>query len=190
MRPLSTLLIVAITLLARPSAGVSQPTPRLEIDGTIQAVDCAAQQLTIGGESGTAVLQSTLATLIDVDGQPQPLCALQQFVGAPATVSIVPASGQLMIGRLTVRTAAAASPPASPVPALVGAVLGTLVVAGLAYLLVQGANGALYRYPYYGPYRQTYYQPSYRPYVGPLRPMMTYGPYRRCRDHTWSQWCY
>ena len=210
MRSLSTLLIVLLTLLGIAPAGEAQPTARVQLEGTIQAVDCNAQQLTLQSGSGTTVVQSTLATVIRVDGESTPLCSLEPYIGAPVTVSLVPVGGQFMIAQLTVHSAPAAPPPvpyagapapppvpytpvpqmSSPAPTIAGAVLGTIMVGGLVYLLVRGANGAFYRYPYYGQYRPIYYQPSYRPYVGPLRPTLTYGPYRRCRDRTWSQWCY
>jgi hypothetical protein len=53
----------------------------------------------------------------------------------------------------------------SPVP-IWGVVLGTIIVAGLLYLLVHGPDGAYYRYPYYGQYYGYYYHSSYRPYTG------------------------
>jgi hypothetical protein len=52
----------------------------------------------------------------------------------------------------------------SPVP-LWGIVLGTIIVAGLLYLLVHGPDGVYYRYPYYGEYYRYYYRPEYRPYT-------------------------
>jgi hypothetical protein len=72
--------------------------------------------------------------------------------------------------------------PAYAYPWVAGAVLGTIVVGSLAYLLVRGASGYLYRYPYYGPYYRYYYRPAYRPYYGPYR----YAPaYRWCG----GSWC-
>src|SRR6266852_3922437 len=53
----------------------------------------------------------------------------------------------------------------SPVP-IWGIVLGTIIVAGLLYLVVHGPDGVYYRYPYYGEYYQSYYRPEYRPYTG------------------------
>ncbi len=53
----------------------------------------------------------------------------------------------------------------SPVP-IWGVVLGTIVVAGLIYLIVHGPDGVYYRYPYYGEYYHYYYRPEYRPYAG------------------------
>jgi hypothetical protein len=54
---------------------------------------------------------------------------------------------------------------AAPVP-IWGIVLGTVIVAGLLYLVVHGPDGGYYRYPYYGEYYQHYYHPEYRPYTG------------------------
>jgi hypothetical protein len=69
---------------------------------------------------------------------------------------------------------------------IAGVVLGTIIVAGLVYLLVRGAGGYLYRYPYYGPYYRYYYRPYYRPYFGPYR----YAPaYRWCPGYRGGYWC-
>jgi len=166
----------------------------------IQAVDCDAQELTLAGPSGTVVLRSALATVVRIDGGLASLCALEPFVGAPATVSVLPVGGQFVIAQLDASAPAAApappqaapyAPPPGPAPAIVGAVLGTVQFGGRVFLLVQAAGGALYRYPYYGPYYRAYYGPTYRPYAGPYRyaPAYTYGPYRRCPDGTRSQWC-
>jgi hypothetical protein len=53
-------------------------------------------------------------------------------------------------------------------PSLAGAVLGTIVVGGLTYLLAHGLYG-YYRYPYYGAYYHYYYRPAYHPYYGSFR---------------------
>lgn len=82
--------------------------------------------------------------------------------------------------------------PAYYAPPLVGVVLGTIVVAGLVYILVRHPSGYLYRYPYYGHYYNVYYRPVYRPYYGPLlyRPAYVYGPYRQCPGlRAWGYWC-
>jgi len=182
----------------------------VQLRGTIQAVDCDAQQLVLAGPSGATVLRSVLATVVRVNGAIASLCALTPFVGSPATVSVLAVGGQFVIAQLDVSApvgasappqAAAyapssvpvptASQPPGPAPALAGAVLGTVQLGGRVFLLVQAASGVLYRYPYYGPYYRAYYAPTYRPYAGPYQyaPAFTYGPYRRCPDRTWSQWC-
>jgi len=88
-------------------------------------------------------------------------------------VVLIPALGLAGVG------AAQAQPlQVSPVP-IWGVVLGTIVVAGLLYLLVHGPDGAYYRYPYYGEYYQHYYRPSYRPYMGyylAFAPVVTVAP--------------
>ena len=53
----------------------------------------------------------------------------------------------------------------SPVP-IWGIVLGTIIVAGLLFLLVHGPDGGYYRYPYYGEYYGYYQRSYYRPYTG------------------------
>jgi hypothetical protein len=69
-------------------------------------------------------------------------------------------------------------PGAAPVP-IWGIVLGTVVVAGLLYLMVHGPDGGYYRYPYYGEYYRHYYHREYRPYVGyypAASPLVTAAP--------------
>lgn len=75
-------------------------------------------------------------------------------------IILVPALGLAGIGQ-----AQAQSLQPAPVP-IWGVVLGTVLVAGLLYLIVHGPDGGYYRYPYYGGYYRTYYRPGYRPYTG------------------------
>src|SRR5262249_32025556 len=93
---------------------------------------------------------------------------------------------ELLATRIDVLGPAAAAPPPvvafpepvpvpEPVPAdvsplpVVGIVLGTIVVAGLIYLLTHDRDH-YYRYPYYGAYYRHYYRPEFRPYLGPPPP--------------------
>jgi hypothetical protein len=80
-----------------------------------------------------------------------------------------------------------AYPAPYPYPSIAGVVLGTIVVGGLLYLLVRGASGYLYRYPYYGSYYRHYYRPYYAPYLGLYR----YAPaYRWCPGYRhYGAWC-
>lgn len=88
--------------------------------------------------------------------------------GSIVRIPIALALGLLLIpalGLAGVGHAQAQAPDASPVP-IWGVVLGTVVVAGLLYLMVHGPDGHYYRYPYYGEYYRHYYHPEYRPYAG------------------------
>jgi hypothetical protein len=75
-------------------------------------------------------------------------------------VLLLPALGVAGIGHAEAQPLAV-----SPVP-IWGVVIGTIVVAGLVYLLVHAPDGRYYRYPYYGDYYRHYYNPRYRPYLG------------------------
>jgi len=75
-------------------------------------------------------------------------------------VVLIPSLGLADVGQAQAQPLSA-----SPVP-IWGIVLGTIVIAGLLYLIVHGPDGGYYRYPYYGAYYQYYYRPWYRPYYG------------------------
>jgi hypothetical protein len=77
---------------------------------------------------------------------------------------LIPALGLAGIGHAEGQVVAVAVV-AAPVP-IWGVVLGTVLVAGLLYLIVHGPDGHYYRYPYYGEYYRHYYHPEYRPYTG------------------------
>ena len=68
-------------------------------------------------------------------------------------------------------------------PAIVGVVLGIVVVGSLEYIVTGDADGHLYRYPYYGPYRRHYYRAAYRPYVGPYVTAYWSAPVRQGDRH-------
>ncbi|HLW58553.1 MAG TPA: hypothetical protein VKV57_01370 [bacterium] len=75
-------------------------------------------------------------------------------------VILIPALGLAGVGQSQAQTLQV-----SPVP-IWGLVLGTIIVAGLLYLVVHSPDGGYYRYPYYGEYYHHYYRPQYRPYTG------------------------
>ena len=75
-------------------------------------------------------------------------------------VILIPALGLAGVGQALAQPVLV-----SPVP-IWGIVLGTIIVAGLLYLLVHGPDGVYYRYPYYGEYYRYYYRSEYRPYTG------------------------
>jgi hypothetical protein len=186
---------VLMVLLAFTDVGQAQPPQTVAVQGTIRAVDCQANTVTLDTAGGPVVYRAAASAAIIVNSAGVPLCALQQYTGASANVWVTAIQSELVITRIdAVGQAYAPSQPApyapapypyqapgySPPPAyyappLVGVVLGTIVVAGLVYLLVRHSSGGLYRYPYYGPYYRNYYRPIYRPYYGPLRYAPAYG---------------
>lgn len=206
-------LVLSLGLAAPGESQSGQPDFTVQFKTTLQAVDCDGQQLTLAGPGASTVVQSTLGTVIHVDGAVTPFCSLSPLVGAPATAWVIARGGQIVLVQLDVVSGAAPVPappvqpdpgapspvPAAPSPADPPAynsapsgaavVLGTVIVGGLLYLILQSADGAYYRYPYSGPYGDP--RPAYRPYAGPYIgvPGYTYGPYRRCHDGTYSHWC-
>lgn len=156
-------------------AGTGQAQSSVQVQGIIEAVDCQAQTLVLTGAGASNTIVTAPYTAVLVDSASVPFCALQQYVGAPATVWLLATGSEFVATRIDVAAASVAVPPppeSPPAPAIAslpiaGIVLGTIIVAGLVYLLVRDGYGHYYRYPYYGPYYHYYYRPWYRPYVGP-----------------------
>jgi hypothetical protein len=196
MRRAIAVLAGVVLLLGLPGPGRAQTS--VEVEGTIQAVDCAAQSVVLSRSGGSNVVNTGPYTAVLLNSTSVSLCALKDYIGAYATAWLIAQENTFTATRIDVYVSAAPAPPSPapvpayvPVPSLAGVVLGTIVVAGLVYLLVRGHDGRLYHYPYYGPYYRTYYRPAYRPYSGPLlgAPAYHYGSYRHCPNGAWSQWC-
>lgn len=221
-RGVVVLIGVFVALLGLSDVGQTQPPASVQVQGTIRSVDCYAQSVTLDSGGGTGVYRAAGAATIRVNSLTVPVCALQQYLGAPATIWLTASGNELLITRMDVAAQTYAPPatyapapypttypepypatypapypypaavPAYGPPPLVGIVLGTVIVAGLVYLLVRHPSGALFRYPYYGHYYRHYYRPVYQPYYGPLRyaPAYVYGPYRWCPyNRAWGYWC-
>jgi hypothetical protein len=221
MRGIAIFLGVLTALLGLSDVGQAQPPASVQVQGTIRAVDCNAQAVTLDTGGGSGVYRAAGGASITINSVGAPLCALQQYPGTPATVWLTASGNELLITRLDAAGQAYASapppayapapysypapaptyyppapypypapaptyyppapysyPPPAPyydAPPLAGVVLGTIIVAGLVYLLVRHSSGHFYRYPYYGSYYRHYYRPYYRPYYGPLRFAPAYG---------------
>ncbi len=165
-------------------AGVGQAQSAIQVQGTIQAVDCQAQTVVLSAPDGSNTIDAADYTAVLVNSTSVPFCSLEGYVGASATAWLISAGDQFSATQIDVTTPVAIAPaPASseivsPLP-IVGAVLGTIVVAGLIYLLVHGPDNEYYRYPYYGAYYRHYYRPEYRPYTGSypaVAPIITVAP--------------
>ena len=186
MRKATALLLgVLLPLLGLPEIGQAQSS--VQIQGTIEAVDCQGQTFVLGGAGGTNTVAAEAYTPVLINSASVPFCALQQYIGAPATVWLVASGSQFVATRIDVVGEAAVIPPPPPVEAevasdplpIAGIVLGTIIVARLLYLLAHDHDGGYYRYPYYGPYYRHYYRAEYRAFAGPyprLAPIITPPP--------------
>ena len=165
---IAIVLCVALPLLGMSGIASAQSSA-VNIQGTIDAVDCQAQTMVIDTENGQQTFATSDNAFTNVDSANLPFCSLEGYIGAPATVWLAPENSQLVVTEVNVTGPVPTAPPAaagvSPLP-IWGAVLGTVVVAGLLYLVTRGPDGNYYRYPYYGAYYHRYYNTGYRPYTG------------------------
>ncbi len=158
----ATIIVTLLACLGLADIGNAQVPQALQIQGTIQAVDCQAQQLTLNTSGGTTTLQSTGQTAIFVPGGLTQLCSLQAFIGAPAAVLVTPSDNQFILNRVDVGAPQAASQPAlQAAPATgetpgasstAGIILGGLLLGGLAYLLLNNSNANNNSYAPAGPH--------------------------------------
>ncbi|HET8998211.1 MAG TPA: hypothetical protein VFP86_01045 [bacterium] len=171
----ATALLLGVLLPLLGLSGIGNAQSAVQLQGTIQAVDCQAQTIVVSGPGGTNTVPVAPNTPVLVNSTSVPFCALQQYIGAPASVWLAAYGNEFVATRIDVVGEAAVVPPpyvapveevsADPLP-IVGIVLGTIAVAGLIFLLTHDRDDHYYRYPYYGSYYRYYYRPEYRPYFG------------------------
>ncbi len=153
-------------------SGIGHAQSSVQIQGTIQAVDCQAQTVVLSGPSASNTIAAGPYTAVLVNSTSVPFCSLQQYLGASATAWLLASGNEFVATRIDVVAQVYVAPPppavvVEPLP-IEGIVLGTIIVAGLVFLLARDYDGHYYRYPYYGPYYHYYYRPKYRPYFGPV----------------------
>jgi hypothetical protein len=167
----TVVLLACLGLAGTANAQAQQP---LQLQGTIQAVDCPAQQLTLYTSGGPATLQVTGQTAIFLNGTPTSLCSLQASIGAPATGLVVPSGSEFVLGQIDVGTPQDAAPPAPAsveVPgasSLVGVAFGAFLLGGLVSLIAQSAASSAHQYS---------------------APPRSYRPDSRCPRDARTQWC-
>ena len=157
---------VLVPLLGLAGVGSAQST--VPIEGVIQAVDCQGGTLDLATPDNVDTIAVAPFTAVFVESQTVSLCDLQPYVGSAATIWVVPNGNEFVATRIETTGQGMGAPvqqeTVSPLP-IVGAVLGTIVVGGLIYLIVRDGD-QYYRYPYYGEYYHYYYNAGYRPYYG------------------------
>ena len=168
---MKTLVAIALSL-ALPFAGLTgtaSAQSAVEIHGGIAAVDCQTQTVVVNTVDGQQMYAAAGDAYAEVDSTDLPLCGLEGYVGAPATVWLMASGNRLVVTAVDVTGPVAVAPVTAEVVAplpIWGVVLGTVVVTGLLYLVVHGPDSGYYLYPYYGAYYRHYYHPWYRHYAG------------------------
>jgi len=161
---------VSATLPFLGLSGVASAQSAVNVQGTIAAVDCQRQTMSVETANGRQTFAASGNAFTNVDATNLPFCSLEGYVGAPATVWLALGdNNQLLVTEVNVTGPVATAPATTEVVStlpLWGIVLGTVVDAGLLYLVTRGPDGNYYRYPYYGGYYRHYYHSGYRPYTG------------------------
>jgi hypothetical protein len=170
----ATALVVGTLLALLGLSGTGQAQSSVQVQGTLQAVDCQAQTVVLTGPGSSNTIAAASYTAVLVNSTSVPFCSLTQYVGAPATAWLVATGSEFVATRIDVVGQVAVAPvyPVAPATTVVeplpieGIVLGTIIIAGLLFLLARDDDDHFYRYPYYGRYHDHYYRPEYRPYRG------------------------
>jgi hypothetical protein len=93
-----------LAILIMPGIGWAQGTTFV-VQGTIQAVDCQTNTLTLNAADGSHVFPAAPNTAVFVDSASASFCTLQQYVGSKATVWVTANGNQLIAGRVDVTIA-------------------------------------------------------------------------------------
>ena len=171
----ATALVVGTLLAVLGLPGTGQAQSSVQVQGTLQAVDCGAQIVVLSSPGNSNTIAAASYTAVLVNSTSVPFCSLTQYVGAPASAWLVATGSEFVATRIDVVGQVAVAPvvPVAPVTVveeplpIEGIVLGTIFVAGLLFLLTRDDDDHFYRYPYYGRYYHHYYRPEYQPYRGP-----------------------
>ncbi|HET7263233.1 MAG TPA: hypothetical protein VFL28_01085, partial [bacterium] len=174
---IAVVIAVFVSLLGLNGVGHAQTAA--EIQGTLETVDCQNGAVTtLDALGNTETVYASDSTAVAVESSSVDFCSLNGYVGAPVDAWVVPYDNEFVATQIDVTgpvpVLAATQTAVAPMP-IVGAVLGTILVGGLLYLLAHD-SAAYYRYPYYGAYYHHYYSASYRPYTGwyPASPPIIY----------------
>jgi len=137
----------------------------VQIQGTIQTVDCGTNALVLNALDGPHVFPMASDGTVTINSVQASFCALAQYVGSRATVSIEAVDSRIVAGHVDVSTSATPVVPANP---------ATPAVPPPAY----NPNNESYPYPSYGyyPYYPHYGYYPYYPYYG-YSPYYPYYPY-------------
>lgn len=156
---------VLLACLALAGTGNAQTVQPVQVQGTIQSIDCQNGQVTLATANGNDTFQATNQTATYVNGASASFCSLQSYTGATATAILIPTGSAFDLSQLNV-TAQAAAPSTSTS----GSLLSSPVAIGVGALLLGGIIGYVVGHqntqaqPAYSPYGYTQAQPAYSPY--------------------------
>jgi hypothetical protein len=172
-------------------AGMSQAQSSVQVQGTIQAVDCQSETIVLNDANGSNTMAATGSTAIVVNSTTVPFCTLQQYVGASATAWLVPGGNEFQLSRIDVvgpATSAFQPVPAPAVssPSTLGIIVGALAIGALGYIFGRNSTSQPDYQPAYP--RPAYYQSAYQPAYAPRYTQPAYqdnrggwGPYQGSR---------
>lgn len=129
----TAVLLACLTLAGTGSAQTAAP---LQIQGTIQSVDCQNGTVTMTTPNGALTVQATGDTGVSVNGTAVSFCALQSYTGDSATATLYPSNSEFVLSQVAVSApqAAPAASAAHPSPAMIA--IGTLLLGGIIGYLV------------------------------------------------------
>jgi hypothetical protein len=149
-----TVLLIFVALLSMLGTGQAQTW--IPIQGTIQAVDCRTNALVLNARDGLHVFPMAPNATVSIDSTPASFCALRQYIGRSATVSVTVTGSQMVAGGVDVYGAV------TPAPVPGYGYYGPAYAA--PYCAGPYVPGPYYPAPCYGPYSGYY---PYYPYYGP-----------------------
>jgi len=159
---------IAVTMLlaclALAGTGNAQTVQSVQVQGTIQSVDCQNGQVTLATASGNDTFQATDQTATYVNGASASFCSLQSYTGATATAILIPTGSAFDLSHLNVTAQAAPATPGSILSSPVAIGIGALLLGGIiGYVVGHQNTQAQPAYSPYG-YQNTQAQPVYSPY--------------------------
>jgi hypothetical protein len=157
-------LMVLVACLGVAGTSDAQAPQTVQLQGTLQAVDCQTGQVTLGTGSGSNSFQATNQTGAFVNGAAVDFCSLQSYAGDSATAVLIPTGGGFELTQINVSAAPARAASGSTLsPAAIG--IGALLVGGLiGYILGHQSQPAYYPVGYAPGYLPANY-PYHRAYV-------------------------
>jgi hypothetical protein len=177
----ATALTVLLACLGLAGTGDAQVPQAVQIQGTLQAVDCNTGLVTFATASGSNSFQATDQTAAFVNGAAVDFCSLQSYAGDSATAFLIPTGNAFDLSQINVTTPPAPASGSTLSPAAIG--IGALLLGGLIGYVI--GHQQAQPVPAYYPVGQA---PAYLPARYPYNRVFVYRghSYYRCTDGAWN----